>query len=461
MPFHIGVTGDVPTVPIAGADAAAEGSPYTVTFGAVSPAVPVGGFTIDWGDGTPAQSFVGSPAGLSKSHAYADGPAGRTISVDLVAGGLTFPAAGRKAVTVTDVAPTVALSGPPSVAKGATYTLTLGPVTDPGRDSVTAYVVHWGDGTADTYPAGGDVTHVYTRRGSPSDAYVVTVDLVDEDGTHATAGTQPITTAAVPPTIAAVASDGPVDADGATATGTTTVTVRNAAPRPTITSVGAVRREGTAIAATGSATDPAGANDTVTLSWAVYRDGAATALATGGGGAAFAFTPPDNGTYRIVPTAADEDGGSTHADQTVVVTNVDVSFAAGADEDLPWQRAGAFARTIAFTDPGADTWSGTVDYGDGGGAQPLVVDPVAKTLALAHTYAAEGTYPVTVTLRDDDGNPVAHAFAVTVHFNAPPVVGTNGPAVTVQKGQAGAISGTFSDPQGNTTATLTGDMPWP
>ena len=73
------------------------------------------------------------------------------------------------------------------------------------------------------------------------------------------------------------------DADGASATGTTTVTVRNLAPVPTITSVSAGWLEGTAITATGAATDPAGPTDAVTLSWAVYKDGADDRLRHRGG----------------------------------------------------------------------------------------------------------------------------------------------------------------------------------
>ena len=33
------------------------------------------------------------------------------------------------------------------VNEGSLYTLTLGAVTDPGTDTVTDYVVHWGDGS--------------------------------------------------------------------------------------------------------------------------------------------------------------------------------------------------------------------------------------------------------------------------------------------------------------------------
>ena len=39
--------------------------------------------------------------------------------------------------------------------EGSAYSLTLGAVTDPGTDTVTSYVVHWGDGSNDTYATDG------------------------------------------------------------------------------------------------------------------------------------------------------------------------------------------------------------------------------------------------------------------------------------------------------------------
>jgi PKD repeat protein len=96
-------------------------------------------------------------------------------------------------VTVTNVVPTIALSGAATITAGATYTLTLGTVTDPGADTVTSYIVNWGDGTSDSYTVNGEVTHVYANAGN----YVITVDLVDEDGTHVSAGTLNVTVAEI------------------------------------------------------------------------------------------------------------------------------------------------------------------------------------------------------------------------------------------------------------------------
>ena len=84
-------------------------------------------------------------------------------------------------VTVNNVAPTITISGAASVNEGSTYSLTLGAVSDPGTDLVTSYVVHWGDGTSDTYTTAGAHTHTYAD--GPA-TRAITVDLVAADGTH-------------------------------------------------------------------------------------------------------------------------------------------------------------------------------------------------------------------------------------------------------------------------------------
>src|SRR6185436_17949476 len=100
---------------------------------------------------------------------------------DLVDEDGTFnDAANPQSVHVNNVAPSITISGNASVNEGALYTLTLGAVTDPGTDTVTSYVVHWGDGQMDAYATNGAKTHTYAD--GPDD-HAITVDLVDEDGT--------------------------------------------------------------------------------------------------------------------------------------------------------------------------------------------------------------------------------------------------------------------------------------
>jgi hypothetical protein len=115
-----------------------------------------------------------------------DGPANATART--VAATVADDADGstthESVVIVQNVAPTVALGGADTVLQGATYTLNLGAITDPGADSVTQYVLRWGDGGSSTYAMGGDVAHVY---GAPGN-YTISVDLTDEDDTFVDAG---------------------------------------------------------------------------------------------------------------------------------------------------------------------------------------------------------------------------------------------------------------------------------
>jgi len=149
--------------------------------------------TIDWdfGDSTGA---VGT---LTQSHIYADnGIYTVTLTVTDDDGGSTSD---TLTVTVNNVAPTIALSGLAVFEEGSTYILTLGLVNDPGEDTVTEYIVHWGDGTLDTYISGGDVTHVYAD--GPAD-HAIVVDLVDEDGTHPGSATLDVQVTNIAPSLA-------------------------------------------------------------------------------------------------------------------------------------------------------------------------------------------------------------------------------------------------------------------
>ncbi|MBK7765951.1 MAG: tandem-95 repeat protein [Sulfuritalea sp.] len=86
-------------------------------------------------------------------------------------------------VTVTNVAPTLVVSGPPAASTGQAYQLTLAH-TDPGIDTLTDWSIDWGDGS--TSGVAGDATtasHVYGQAGT----FSVVAQATDEDGTYAAA----------------------------------------------------------------------------------------------------------------------------------------------------------------------------------------------------------------------------------------------------------------------------------
>ena len=90
---------------------------------------------------------------------------------------------GSTGVEITNVVPTIILSGAAEINEDGTYSLTLGEVFDPGNDTITQYIVDWGDGSA---PAHYDTTvstvdHTY----DDGDAQpLIKISLIDEDGIH-------------------------------------------------------------------------------------------------------------------------------------------------------------------------------------------------------------------------------------------------------------------------------------
>ncbi|MGE3310634.1 MAG: Ig-like domain-containing protein [Limisphaerales bacterium] len=168
-----------PTLTLSGATRVNEGSPYTLALAAAGLGTDtLSAWTIAWGDGV-VDTVPGTAT--SATHVYPDGPANPTITASARVEGRTYEAGQAISVGVLNVAPRIPLSGSRSVDEGAPYRLTVGPVVDPGQDQVTEYVIHWGDGSQDTFSSPGEATHVYPD--GPSNQ-TITIDLLDEDGRH-------------------------------------------------------------------------------------------------------------------------------------------------------------------------------------------------------------------------------------------------------------------------------------
>src|SRR5262249_13558132 len=105
----------------------------------------------------------------------------------------------------------------------------------------------------------------------------------------------------------------------------------------------------------------------------------------------------DDGTYTIRLAWRDQHGLGNSDVLTITVKNVAPSVFAGPDVVLfagqPLNLNGY------FTDPGRDSWTATVDYGDRSGIQPLDLRP-NQSFHLRHRYEQPSTYTVTVTVRD-------------------------------------------------------------
>ena len=249
------------------------------------------------------------------------------------------------------------------------------------------------------------------------------------------------------------------DDDGGVAVSTTTIQVDNVAP--TVTSASASPTfidEGQSTIVTATFSDPSWL-DTHTAT--VDCDGgtlvsqtlttdpiSAPSPLTGSVTAECAYDDDDPGVTAfdvrsITITVTDDLGASGDDDAIVTVNNVAPDFEAGSNELLLPPVAGVFSRTgLTFTDPGADDWSGTVNFGDGPN-EPLSINQIGKSFDLGHTYTADGLFTVTVTVVDDDSGTWVDAFTVEVQLNTPPTADAGGP-YTGDEGSPVAFDGSGS-----------------
>ncbi len=371
------------------------------------------------GNGTLSVSLQGSIADLNVSlatllySASADFNGIDMLQASVNDGALSSPTESIE-VTVNNVPPTITLSGNPTSLEGDAYELTLGAVTDPGNDTVTLYTVTWGDGIVESFMSPGLKSHGYAD--GPANR-TIRVDLVDEDGTHLNAGSW-------------------------------FVEVDNVAPSIDSFSVPSIADEGDTVTVTASASDPAGVNDLFSYAWTVDKDGLPYAS---GSGSEFDFVPNDDGEYLVSLTVSDEDGGSSlPMDQLVTVDNVSPMIVV---DDLSGQiiemgTFASFSSTGALFDPGIDTFTLEVDFGDGTVADSedatnQVVLNADGTFALSHDYlfAQPMAFALEFTARDDDGGETIRIGDALI------VIGSLGPdEITVK---FGSIHVFITDDEGN------------
>ena len=98
----------------------------------------------------------------------------------------------------------------------------------------------------------------------------------------------------------------------------------------------------------------------------------------------------------------------------MTVTNV--APVVGGVPDATLNVGATYTAVGSFTDPGADAWTATVNWGDG--SAPEVVALSGHSFSLTHIYTAGGTYTVSIDIADDDAS-AASTHTVTVEQPAP------------------------------------------
>lgn len=190
--------------------------------------------------------------------------------------------------------------------------------------------------------------------------------------------------------------------------------------------------------------------DPITFSWSPTAFATGSSL-TDAGTSTPTFHAADDGAHVVTLTASDDDGADAD-DTTVQVHNVDPTVSLGSDATAP--EGALFQRTGTFADPGADSWTATVDYGDGTGTQPLTIN--GNGLSLSHGYADNGGYTVNVCVSDDDGGSGCDSLLVTVS-NAPPTVDAGADTSAAEGATVALGPATFNDPGTLDTHTATVD----
>jgi PKD domain len=453
--FTVVVENVPPTLDLSGPTSVDEGASNTWMLGPVIDpgSDTVSQYIVDWGDGNTDTFSAAQIAAMSGmiSHTYADGLSSPTITVDLVDEEGAYESVASLAVTVNNVPPMVDLTGPTSVDEGAPNTWTLGPIVDPGSDTVSQYIVHWGDGDSDTFTAaqiasmGRTVEHAYAD--GPA-SHTITVDLVDEDGTYLTVDLLIVTVKNVPP---ALDLSGPTSVDeGAPNTWTL-----------------------------GPIVDPG--SDTVSQYVVHWGDGDSdtfTAAQIASMGRMIDHTYADGLSHHTISVdLVDEDGTYLAVDSLAVTVNNVQPMLAGT-QNLTVNEGHSFTLAglgVGISDPGFDKAGGVetfdvmrIDWGDGhvfDNSDADLTDQVSIVNRLspdggpttagfshpAHTYADGGPggsdYTVTMTVKDDDGDWVEREFIIHVTNERPTLVLTS-ELFERNEGQTLVVVdlGSFSDP---------------
>ncbi len=189
-------------------------------------------------------------------------------------------------------------------------------------------------------------------------------------------------------------------------------------------------------------------------------------------------TYADNGIYTVEIKICDEDGDCSGTESMTVTVN-NVAPILTAVDDFTIDEGESTTWTLArFTDPGFDCllpdckpqiledFTGTISWGDGTSGPGTVIETLSYTatngtVSGSHSYADEGTYTVTVWVRDDDeGEADPVSLTITVENVAPTVDTPVIDPAPSSEGDAVELTAAFSDPGGSADGPYTCQISW-
>jgi PKD repeat protein/uncharacterized membrane protein len=415
------------------------GQKVTITF-SVSSGSSVTSISVDWGDGTPKEALPGTATTSTHTYASTNGQKSTTFTINVTATNSLGSGSGTTTETVNDRPPSVSITYvlPTTPTSGQTVTVAF-QGTDPDG-TVVSFQVNWGDGTSETGIAGTatSASHIYNSAGT----FHITVTATDNSGSTGS-NTQTITVAAAPTVSFTLTPTSPDPSTTETFTATTSggvgpfsfswtfgdtgTSTTNPATHTYATSgsfvVTVTATDANGVRATSSQTITVAATPTVSFTFSpAYPEAASpvtfTATTTGGvspfgfswtfGDTGTATTNPathtyaTSGSFTVTVTATDADGVIATSTRTIsVAAALGVSFSS----TLTSPEINLLETFTATTTGGVGAVTFNWTFGDAGTA---TINPAT------HTYAASGSFTVSVTATDANGVKTTSSQTITV-----------------------------------------------
>lgn len=251
--------------------------------------------------------------------------------------------------------------------------------------------------------------------------------------------------------------------------GSDTTPIRNQPPVLTNVAITSPINENGTATLTGDISDADGDGFILTVDWG---DGNTDVYTYTAGTASFSethtylddnptATPSDN--YTVDLTLEDTFGNSVTDSTSITVNNVAPTLS-GVNITSPINENDTATLTGTITDPGTlDTFTLTVDWGDGSAPEVFTYTAGTTSFSETHTYlddnptgTSSDNYTVSLTLNDDDTGSDTDSDTVTVNNVAPTLSGValNSP---INENDVVTVTGTITDPGTLDTFTLVVD----